>query len=305
VVFIGAPANLVIELRLLSRWAVPFFFLVSGYFFYPRFNKNANESIVGVLKTLLTLFITSCVLFLPVGILSTIKNTGSAYKILSFQTLVTGTYFHLWFIGAMIFGYLFIWLFLVSKLDKLLNFISILIVLMILAFDSYSHIFNISADSNVLRYLSSIPLLNLGFLIAKHNSDLKRNTVLIPLLMVFLGIGIELLEAFLLKKYTSYDPFKHQILIGVLITAVGLLLLSINFNVPDNMMANYGRRYSLLVYLYHPLAITGVSAVFQKLRILNSLQLFIPVIVFIITVGIIVFIDKYMARLFKILSGAF
>jgi len=304
VTFVGAPNDVVVFLRLLSRWAVPFFFLVSGYFFYSRFNKNANESIITILKTILMLYITSCILFLPVGILSSIKNTGSAVSMVSFQTLFAGTYFHLWFIGSMIFGYLFVWLLLVSKLNKLLNIISCLILIVILAFDSYSHIFKISADSNVLRYLSSIPLLTIGFSIAKNNFKF-RNFSPVLLLMVFLGIGLEITEAIFLKKYTGYDPFKHQILIGTLVTAIALLLFAINCDVPDNWMARYGKRYSLVIYLYHPLAITFVSFVFQKMRILDSLQLSIPLIVFIITLGTTVFIDKYMNRLFKILSGTF
>lgn len=304
VTYPGASPNLVILLRLLSRWAVPFFFLVSGYFFYSRFNKNANEAIISVLKTILMLYVTSCIIFLPVGILSSIKNTGSASSILSFQTLFSGTYFHLWFIGSMIFGYLFVWLLLVSKLDKLLNIISVGIVLIILAFDSYSHILNISADSNVLRYLSSIPLLTLGFSIARNNFKF-HNLTSVLLLIILLGVGCELSEAFFLQKYTNYDPFKHQILIGTLIMATALLVFAINYDVPDNWMAQYGKRYSLVIYLYHPLAISAVSVIFQKMKILNSAQLVIPVIVFIITLGITVFIDKYMNRLFRILSGTF
>lgn len=87
--------------RLLSRWAVPFFFMLTGFFIFHSVMTFPFQRHVA--KLLRVFVVSSCIYFL-VNVLRHDDAFGSEYYVFA------GTYLHLWFLNSMLVGLLLFWL---------------------------------------------------------------------------------------------------------------------------------------------------------------------------------------------------
>ena len=281
------------NIRLLGRFAVPFFFMVSGYFFYQNFQKRGNEYFVKTLQRLVGVFmIASCVY-----LLIKFKNVS-----LSFSLLYEGTNYHLWFLSSMIFGVIICWYNLSYFSSKyMIMLLSVVIILLSLLSDSYSSFIKFTPDKEFCRYLLSVPYLYLGMMVAKNNFSLSTRA---SILLIAVGIALQIGETELLYRYYNFDRFNHQVLIGTIPFAVGAFFLS--FKGPGNdWLARLGRKYSLSIYVYHQFVnffvFKAVKFFFKQYS--NDIFIFSAVISFTSTLVMLMVIDKYYPRMFAVLNG--
>lgn len=281
------------NIRLLGRFAVPFFFMVSGYFFYQNFQKRGNEYFVKTLQRLVGVFIiASCVYLL-------IKFKSVSF---SFLLLYEGTSYHLWFLSSMIFGLIICWYNLSCLSSKyMMMFLSAVIILLSLFSDSYSSFIKFTPDREFCRYLLSVPYLYLGMIVAKNNFTLS---VKASVVLILVGISLQIGETELLLRYYKFDRFNHQVLIGTIPFAIGTFFLS--FKGPGNdWLALLGRKYSLAIYVYHQFVnffiFKAVKFVFKEHS--NDIFIFSAVISFTSTLLVLMVIDKYSPRMFAVLNG--
>jgi len=89
------PLDIQIYLKLLARFAVPFFFLVSGYFFYTGYKKDDHVFFLKNISKLLCIFLVASIIFLPIDIAK--GNFRFSQKL-----ILTGTEGHLWFLPSLI-----------------------------------------------------------------------------------------------------------------------------------------------------------------------------------------------------------
>src|SRR5690606_29767542 len=104
------------------------------------------------ISTLITILIVSSIIYFPINF---ILETPSFHVV----NILTGTYSHLWFIGSLIVGYLFIWYLYLIRVNRLLPYLSVLILVIAILTDSYDLIFAKNIDFELFRFLMSIPLL--------------------------------------------------------------------------------------------------------------------------------------------------
>lgn len=121
--------------RIIARIAVPFFFMVSGYFVLPG-SKKHNGRAVKFLKKTCILYLAAVILYLPVnfytGYFKELK-AGTVLKDIFFD----GTFYHLWYLPAVILGIL-ICLFLIRIMGEKAAFvITVILYLAGLLGDSY------------------------------------------------------------------------------------------------------------------------------------------------------------------------
>lgn len=92
------------NLRLLSRWAVPFFFLTSGFFLGPKIKNNTLEfkRIQNSVSVLISILLVASIIYLPICF----KTKSMPKNIVDF---FIGVQPHLWFVGSLLTGYIFIW----------------------------------------------------------------------------------------------------------------------------------------------------------------------------------------------------
>lgn len=125
--------------RVIARVAVPFFFMVTGYFLLPQyvFGRSMDmRPLMRSLKKLLYLYAAAVLLYLPVNLYAgQIQDLG--VWVFFRMLLVDGTFYHLWYLPAAVLGVWIVW-FLGRKVPyKILLGISFVLYLIGLFGDSY------------------------------------------------------------------------------------------------------------------------------------------------------------------------
>ena len=99
-----------IFIRILARMAVPFFFMITGYFLLPQYifehTKDFRPLLMSIKKTLL-LYVAAIVIYLPINFYAGQLHGANIFDF--FRMLVfDGTLYHLWYLPASIIGVLLI-----------------------------------------------------------------------------------------------------------------------------------------------------------------------------------------------------
>lgn len=288
-------------LSVFGRWVVPFFFMVGGYYLQKSY---AARPVQAFTKTAINLLVVTSFVNL-FYLLFTALTEGTIEPLITYFTLLTGAYFHLWFLTSMVLGYLVLWLLLRYKFDKLLPAVVVISLLIILIFIPYNYPLGLSPHPIYARSLLSVPFLCIGFLISRHTLDQNVSRVVVYLLIV-IGIGLQFAEVWLLSNFMA-DAARVNFLIGTLPLSVGILLLSLRLSIsPDHWLSYYGRRYSLPLYLYHPVINKGLHQIFEKNMVSGGfVYLTSPLFGLGICVLILVVLDKFAPAVFRALCGDF
>ncbi|MVM32228.1 acyltransferase family protein [Spirosoma sp. HMF4905] len=288
-------------LGLLGRWVVPFFFLVSGYYFQKSYATRPVQAFTKTAKNLLfvTLFVNLFYLLFAILTEETIQ------PLISYFTLLTGTYFHLWFLTSMVLGYAVLWFLLRNKLDRLLPYAIVGSLLVVLVFMPYNYLLGLKPHPIYARSLLSIPFLCIGFLISKHALEGKVSK-LIAYLLIGVGIVIQLGEVRFLSSIMP-DAARINFLVGTLPLSVGIFLLSLRLSIsPDHWLSYYGRRYSFPLYLYHPVVNLGLQRIFDKTMVMGEFMYWIsPLVGLGVCIMLLVGLDKFTPAIFRALCGDF
>lgn len=90
--------------RIIARIAVPFFFLVTGFFMGPEAEKKGWRCGVKFGKKIGMIYVFSILLYLPLNIYSGyFGKEFSAVKLIK-DLLMNGTFYHMWYLPAVILG---------------------------------------------------------------------------------------------------------------------------------------------------------------------------------------------------------
>lgn len=289
----------VANVRLLCRWAVPFYFMASGFFLGTKIERNGNLDFGKIQKNLaflITLFIVSSAIYLPFKI----AGGGAVFQL---SYLLTGTYFHLWFLGSMIVGYIFIWYTYFIKKSKLLPYVSAAIVIAALFSDSYDTVLGYKIPYESSRFLLSIPLMYFGIVFSKESQ--LHIPIRWVLTAIALGIIGQIIETQMFETLFGYSKHEHQILIGTLLIVVPLFYLGINGNFKENKLSSWGREHSLFIYLYHPMVYFVLNFLLKKTVAVENVwfNLLTPIIGFILILSLAVFLKNYFTAFYSFLNG--
>ena len=285
-------------LRLFSRWAVPFFFMVTGFFIGNKIEDNRLDFIKiqnSIIKLISIFIVSSSIYLFPRYLLR-----GSFPN--SLNCILVGTNFHLWFIGSLIFGYLFIWYLVYINKFKFLTYISISILLLALITDSYDLLLNLHLKYSMYRFLLSIPFMHIGIYLSKKNIQFSNNFLII---LIIVGFIIQFIESYLFSYLFDYNAYKHQFLIGTIIVSIPIFILSCRMNIKENKLSKWGNEYSLFIYLYHYLVYMFLDIIISSSvpSYARQIKMFFPIIGFIITLFSAMLLKKYFKRAYKILLG--
>jgi surface polysaccharide O-acyltransferase-like enzyme len=293
------PVGLAEGIQLSTRWAVPFFFMCTGYFLNKKIINGKLEfyRIQNNLVHLISILLVTTILFSPLAII----RYDLVFHV---ANLFLGVYYHLWFVGAMIFGYVFIWYSYYIGRSKFLPWISVFILVMNLLSSSYNVFIGIDLGADLYNFLISIPFMYIGLAAAK----LKLNKSLRPVLIVLIVVGflLQFLEASFIFDHIKPDRFDHKILIGTIVLSVALFLLSATINLRENVLSRLGQKNSLFIYLYHPFAHAIVAKVFVMILPLGFLglgQVINPSLTFILMILAALIMEKRFKPLYDVLNG--
>lgn len=243
--------------RIISRVAVPFFLMVSGYFLYQYIEKGDKAYIKAFLKKIGLLYIVSILLFLPLNIYAGHYQGENWLMAVIKDILLNGTFYHLWYLPGLITGSLLV-IFFVRRIGLHRTFlVSIFLYFIGLFGDSYygavkpfpllvevyDSIFSVSEYTRNGFFLVPIFLV-MGMLISKRTREIKpmNNFVLL-----FVSLAILIVEGLLLNQHSLQ---RHDSMYIMLIPTMYFLFLSL-LQLKGKSSKRI-RNLSLVIYIIHP-----------------------------------------------------
>jgi len=233
------PEGVHTGIALMGRWAVPFFFIVLGYFLAR--NPDKNRAMPQMIRLGVMLVVASLIL-MPLNIAQ--EGVYGAVETVSTYFLLCGGHFHLWFLSSLIMGLLVIRITDEYEIPWLLPLCAIVSLVLAIWLGSYWSF----ASSHLGRHLSSIPFLWFGMLLSTRKLSVKDSLTLIAC-----GVGILCIEAVVLKQWFAQGMWESPTSLGAVPFAVGMFALATNIPNTKFVVAagKLGKRYTGCIYVTH------------------------------------------------------
>lgn len=267
---------------IIPRIAVPFFFIISGFFYFDsllNFKKNT-------LKYLKKLFFTYSIwsfIYISLSVVYKLKKGNIDLKLLVkdifISFFITGSWYHFWFFPALIICIIIAYISYKFKLLKNIFIFSLILYLVGLLGTSYYELgkqipilnsFIISKYFLVLRriFFMGFPFFMIGYLLnIQKNFFSIFNTKTFYKIFV-LNIFLFLIEIFLVK----YLNIQDNIIITLFLYPLCLLICIFLFKHPTNNFSKFEKLFkyiSNLTYYIHPLVIIFLDLFFTKILKIN------------------------------------
>lgn len=301
--FQNTPSEIAVGLRLMSRWAIPFFFIVSGYFLAAKTSKTGQLNILPTVERLIWMFLLWILIYSPFVVYY--HNFTTLFKLITTPGFIYfGLFSHLWFLPSLLFGYLFISFCYHYNAKILLPITSTISIVMGLISGAYN-IFNLGfpLEYDLARAWLSIPFLYIGMLLFQKRYPNWR----VSLLLTVFGAGLQVFESRFLYDQFQFSAYEHQFLIGTIPFAIGMAGLSLNNLrfLQHPLLSKWGNKYSLGIYLIHPAVVFSISPLASKLGLgfFSTWQVLFPVVILCASLVVLNLINKYLPKVFNILFG--
>lgn len=268
--------------RVLARVAVPFFFMVSGFFLLSKTEAEKLNfyGLAVLLKKTAFLYGIAILLYLPLNIYAGTLGEWRYLPNLLKDIVFDGTFYHLWYLPAAIFGACIAWLLLKRLPSRQAFIISLILYIVGLFGDSYYGISEkipfLKAVYQNLFWFSDYTRNGLFFapVFFMLGALLARQTKRIPLKTCLIGLAVSFV--FMLTEGLLLHGFKlpkHDSMYLMLLPCMFFLFQSLHFWKGKN--PKYLRNLSMLIYLIHPAVIVVVRGFakatgLQRLLIDNS-----------------------------------
>lgn len=243
----------------LSKWSVPYFFLMLGYFLGK---KSGTERTASAIERIFLMFVIASVIYLPLALAR--DGLGGTWVNLIQSGLYSGTYFHLWYLNSLLWGLLLFRLLDTPRGRHLMPGVALVCLLASITLASYGPI----EARHVGRHLMSFPFLWLGTQLTRRVPTMRE-----AIALLLLGIGIETIESWVLYTRLGRDFLHCPLAAGTVLYVLGMF--GIAFHLPESRplkwLGRLGGRYSGSVYVMHLYALSAVGVVAGLLHVKHSL----------------------------------
>ncbi|EFW7442069.1 acyltransferase family protein [Escherichia coli] len=287
--------------RGVSRWAVPFFFLVTGYFLSCQ---NKRKLLLRLTRITYITLIFSVLFFIFQLTLNYKDGYSSIISIIDPFIFIGGSYFHLWFLPSILIGMISVSYMIENVSENFGISLSILIIFIIWCVDFFGTAYFSHDIYESTRTILSIPTIYIGYyLYTKKDIIIKSNGNLLILCMLS-SVVFSVIEILIYKSiYGSLANIRELPLFSV-ITAIIILMLSIRSqSTKETVLSRIGRDDSIVIYLIHPLFIVLISKVFRVAHEYNGMA--ILVITFIVSISFSLFVKSKFPSIYLFLTGGF
>ena len=294
-----------------ARFGVPLFFMVSGYFLVDDRNEFPITRLIKKVKNLLFITIFASLTFLSWEILRAFLGRCTFYSLLmemfglkqlvAFIVLnkpIVGD--HLWFLFALIYCYLVIYIVLQFKKERFLFLTFIPLLIIRLSATEFAPIFGIIVSPYLTRnfLFSGLPFFTIGMLLFKYNNQIA--TIKSRWLIIIIAIGwlLSIGEMFLSTVDSGY-------FIGTLLVNLGAFVLALrhpNVYLKLQWLRKIGTNDSLFIYVMHILVLQIIEQALVILGIVNSslFEWLEPVVVILLTLAMAIVFNYFKKRIFHI-----
>ena len=273
----------------LARFAVPVFFMITGFFYDKTVSNNKEKH---QLKKILILLIVSNVLYyLLMGFKAVSEGSFSKYAAETFtlkslfEFLVfnkTLSYGHLWYFGAILYVLLIFFVLrkFVPQWEKAAYIITPILLVCNFVLGGYSFLKENEYDANIVVrnfLLTGFPCFTIGMFLKKYEkkTEFIKNSNILSVLLIAVFIATVFLEKMILTRLNA-TPNREVYISSILLAAVLVIVFSKeSWNGGRLKIAKtIGRKYSSLIYIFHPIFISFVGNAALKL---NLKSLYLPI----------------------------
>ncbi|QOD85856.1 acyltransferase family protein [Weissella viridescens] len=270
--------------NILGRFAVPFFFMTSSFFFFKKYihleNRHAqNIALWRYAKKLAIMYVLWRILYLPFDIYKNFQSNPNSFPNISVSGLIKwffkfvfigrdGTFITGWYLIASIFGMLVI-VFLIRYVGlRVTLIISIIVELLILMVTSYGQVtFSIILINHALPFLNnpfstlttntfirSLLPFTLGFIIfmlSNSHKSITTNKKLINFYLILFSI-LYIVECIVLYRFTGVGSFDETLFLQPAVFFLVLYGMASHVSLSTSHSL-YLREFSTFIFLVHPM----------------------------------------------------
>lgn len=259
------------------KFAVPLFFMVSGYFlFKPTMErggkiKNLKRKAKHIFFILLSAEFLSAIYFIAKGL---IVDGHYSFSVLTIPDVVekclAGTFFNgtLWFLYALFWSYLLILVYIcVTPPKEILNYVVVGMIILIFHIVMRVAIRNtdfyeVSMFRNAIVYGMPFILIGYGIKVSEHTKWYKRISVTNPIvcfIIFIVGYIMSIVEYAITK--TSLDIY-----IGTIFSAWAIFTFCVSSKkkIQNKILVFIGEKLSLYIYIVHLLVIETLGGLSDK-----------------------------------------
>ncbi len=273
-------------LKKIFSYAVPLFFMISGYYIYGQNIEVTKRR----LKKIIKYFIYSFLIYLVFNIIknynqlliwiSQIFNLKNIIKLIVFCTIDWAI--PLWYLIAMIETYVF-WIIFYEKINKgtYKMILPILFGLQIISV-TICETLDLSWLLKINFITRALPWFMLGYSFAENESKIAKISMHSIILYIFIGTIIAILPT-IINTRIKFECIGY-ILIAPSIFAISLKFPEIHIN---SIIEFIGKKLSLYIYVFHVLIGTVILTFIQKLFGINEESIYMyfhPIITIMITI---------------------
>lgn len=259
---------------IIARFAVPFFLVVSGYFYFDKLIKSGPKAIFAYLRKIILIYSIWSIPYLLLELTAHFKEEP-IWNILGrflLDYLFFGSRYHFWYFPALIYSVIIFTLLYMLFRKKIFPFIFLSIILFVIGclMSCYMDLGNqipLIQQLNSLEkfyvirriFFTALPFLMLGSVIKAYSSvllDWNRRTSIILLSVSFALYLAEMLSLYFIRNVEEVQCFSLYILVAMIL----IVLLQHPMEI-KNKMGYYSRLLANFTYYIHPLFIFGVQKV--------------------------------------------
>lgn len=287
------PGTTGVIVQCLTRWAVPLFFAISGFFFRKEdiaYCLNKAKHIVGITLWASIFYVVFEIIFhIWIGdLVAYTLAEFSAANLLAFAVFNSPMFIngHLWFLFALIYVYLFCALLIKFNLLRYRKVLCIALMGMHFVVAYGGCILGFTIPGGLYRnfLLEGVPCFLIGNIVylwsCKRGKEQKSAYVRYGSILICVGLLVSLIERKLLGRDFSIHMASILVLIGMLFVAV-----QNSKNYFPKFIVDLGRKYSMMIDILHPAVYMVCDSIFLDQLNPNQIYAWIrPVSTLILTI---------------------
>lgn len=246
-----------------ARFAVPVFFISSGYFSYRLINegdmaklKKRTAHIAVIFAVSLLVYIIGYTILYGIPFLQSFFSNFAMpdmyLKTLVFNLPFTTSFGHLWFLTALIYVYLVTALIIKLRITKIFKFLPFLLILTLIYFNIIMGKMQMEVSTLLCRnfLMIGLPFFSVGYCMRKFDWQRIKNINTYIVILLLAGIVINIAEFIFLSR-------NSELYLGSVLIAVSLFALAVyrnSANLSKKSRVNIPSDLSLYIYVTHILA---------------------------------------------------
>ncbi len=289
------PGVLGVAVQAISRWCVPFFFMVSGYYCYREMPMQRDERLRKVLHILtITLNAALFYIFFAVfqkwiwGDVSLTVSLKDAIAFVCFNQMVV-IVSQMWFLFALLYVYVvFLLIGSTNAYRKHSVHITTLCLILYVILAQGLHVAGVHVPNFVYKnwLIEGLGFFTLGFVIHQYQNRLNFDDRLLWTVIVVFSL-LSLVERYLLGRDFGVNVCSFP-------QAIALFLYAINNpNKGEGAIQRLGKTCSMFVYILHPFVWHSLERVYTAIHVDNSMVALYLMPIFVLGITVILSIACY------------